>query len=102
MLLIKISKKGNLKSINKDNIDFIKSNKPLNNFWHLFAKKLARLHNVTNDNFGLEYNNYIGSLKQENTITDNAVDLGTSTQYTTSGINGSSSIHSSTTASSTT
>ena len=56
-------------------MDFIKSNKPLNNFWHLFAKKLAKLHNVTNDNFGLEYNNYIGSLKQENTITDNAVDF---------------------------
>ena len=25
-------------------MDFIKSNKPLNNFWHLFAKKLAKLH----------------------------------------------------------
>ena len=56
-------------------MDFIKSNKPVNNFWHLFAKKLAKLHNVTNDNFGLEYNNYIGSLKQENTITNNAVDF---------------------------
>tara|TARA_B100001175_G_scaffold315533_1_gene327305 strand:+ start:1641 stop:2243 length:603 start_codon:yes stop_codon:yes gene_type:complete len=36
MQLIKISKKGNIKSINKDNIDFIKNNKNISkiNKWH--------------------------------------------------------------------
>lgn len=36
MLIIKISKKGNLKSVNKDNIDFIKNNKNISqiNSWY--------------------------------------------------------------------
>lgn len=35
-------------------------------FWEKFGRALASLHKITNENYGLEYNNYIGSLKQSN------------------------------------
>ena len=36
------------------------------NFWDNFGKKLADLHRNTNDSFGLDHDNYIGSLVQRN------------------------------------
>ena len=36
-------------------------------FWKLFGEQVARLHQVTHDSFGLEENNYMGALPQENT-----------------------------------
>lgn len=55
-------------------LKFIESgNKPAD-FWDLFAKDLAALHKNTSKNFGLNHDNYIGSLKQfndwENTWSD--------------------------------
>ena len=35
-------------------------------FWNSFGKNLASLHRITNNYFGLDYDNYIGSLKQYN------------------------------------
>ena len=35
-------------------------------FWKTFAYHLAKLHKTTNENFGLTYHNYIGSLSQIN------------------------------------
>ena len=35
-------------------------------FWNTFAKKLAQLHKHTADQFGLDHDNYIGSLYQSN------------------------------------
>ena len=35
--------------------------------WSLFGANLAHLHLITNENFGLPHDNYIGSLKQKNT-----------------------------------
>lgn len=40
--------------------------KPTENFWELFGKQLARLHKNTASKFGLENDNYIGSLPQRN------------------------------------
>ena len=37
-------------------------------FWEDFGRSLARLHAHTQDRFGLERDNYIGSLKQVNTL----------------------------------
>ena len=37
-------------------------------FWEDFGRSLARLHAHTHDRFGLERDNYIGSLKQVNTL----------------------------------
>ena len=34
--------------------------------WEMFGEKLAHLHNLTNPKFGLDYDNYIGSLLQKN------------------------------------
>jgi protein-ribulosamine 3-kinase len=35
-------------------------------FWRLFGERLAQLHRVTRDRFGLEENNYMGALPQDN------------------------------------
>jgi len=50
---------------------------PIGNFknWELFGKKLAILHTNKNQFFGLDYDNYIGSLKQINNNEDNWKDF---------------------------
>ena len=56
-------------------MEFIESDHPKDNFWKLFGQKLAALHMNFGKRFGLEYNNYIGPLLQENTFCSNAVDF---------------------------
>jgi len=50
-------------------IEYIQKGNSLD--WELFGRKLALLHQNLNDKFGLEYDNYIGSLNQTNTFEDN-------------------------------
>jgi fructosamine-3-kinase len=45
------------------------------NFWEDFGHKLAALHRHKGENFGLDHDNYIGSLKQYNDEYDNWVDF---------------------------
>ena len=47
-------------------LNHITSGNRNNNFWTLFGENLANLHKNTAPEFGLNYNNYIGSLKQSN------------------------------------
>ncbi len=47
-------------------LEFIKSGLKTGDFWLRFAKKIAALHRYSSDYFGLEFNNYIGSLEQSN------------------------------------
>ena len=47
-------------------LSFIESGSPHKDFWRDFARKLATLHSKTNDLFGLDHPNYIGSLPQSN------------------------------------
>ena len=47
-------------------LDFIRSRPPTADFWHLFGQQLARLHQRTSPDFGLDHDNYIGSLRQSN------------------------------------
>jgi protein-ribulosamine 3-kinase len=47
-------------------LDFIRSRLPGADFWHLFGQQLARLHQKTSPDFGLDHDNYIGSLRQSN------------------------------------
>lgn len=47
-------------------IEFIHSASPQPEFWTDFGVKLAKLHQSTDTNFGLDHNNYIGSLTQIN------------------------------------
>lgn len=48
-------------------MEFIPDGQLTDSFWHLFGKGLAQLHRTTNDQFGLDRDNYIGSLDQVNT-----------------------------------
>lgn len=47
-------------------LEFIESGAPRNNFWSDFGTKLADLHQNTSEHFGLDHDNYIGSLIQIN------------------------------------
>ncbi len=48
-------------------LDYIESGVIESNFWPEFGSKLANLHKHSSGFFGLDYNNYIGSLIQSNT-----------------------------------
>ncbi|RUA12142.1 MAG: hypothetical protein DSY82_02065 [Flavobacteriia bacterium] len=48
-------------------LEFIEEESIKHSFWEKFAADLAKLHQNTHLLFGLEYDNYIGSLKQINT-----------------------------------
>lgn len=47
-------------------LEFIEEGSPKSNFWLDFGYKLALLHQCGNPLFGLDHNNYIGSLVQQN------------------------------------
>ena len=47
-------------------LKFIETGMPSAGFWENFGRALARLHGHTADTFGLDHDNYIGSLTQSN------------------------------------
>jgi protein-ribulosamine 3-kinase len=48
-------------------LEWIDSDRRIKNFWEDFGTSLAKLHNVQSEQFGLDHDNYIGSLAQSNT-----------------------------------
>jgi protein-ribulosamine 3-kinase len=48
-------------------LEYIESIPKIKSYWEEFGEKLADLHRVNHDNFGLDHNNYIGTLPQSNT-----------------------------------
>lgn len=44
-------------------------------FWEIFGEQLAALHHVSNESFGLNEDNYMGSVPQFNQPTDNWIDF---------------------------
>ena len=57
-------------------LEFISSDKiHTNKFWLNFGYQLSKLHSVTNSNFGLSYNNFIGNLVQNNELSDNWIEF---------------------------
>tara|TARA_Y100000768_G_scaffold104450_1_gene76504 strand:+ start:1463 stop:2311 length:849 start_codon:yes stop_codon:yes gene_type:complete len=68
-----VIEEGCYDSYNYIAIEYVKSGKELN--WEVFGIELALLHLNQNDKFGLEYDNYIGSLNQTNTFEDNWKDF---------------------------
>jgi protein-ribulosamine 3-kinase len=44
-------------------------------FWHSFGESLARLHQITQPLFGLDQDNYMGALPQDNTPSPNWIDF---------------------------
>lgn len=51
-------------------LEYLNSSVKENHFWEDFASNLAALHKNTSDQFGLDHDNYIGSLKQFNDVKD--------------------------------
>lgn len=49
-------------------LENIENGTPGRNFWNEFGTKLADLHRNTSEYFGLDHNNYIGSLTQSNRL----------------------------------
>ncbi len=47
-------------------LQHIEGGTPVRNFWNDFGTKLAELHRNVSDNFGLDHDNYMGSLVQSN------------------------------------
>jgi fructosamine-3-kinase len=56
-------------------LEYIESGTPHYDFWRDFGTGLARLHKNTSATFGLEYDNFVGSLPQVNTPKANWVDF---------------------------
>ena len=57
---------GEFKDLQFLEIELIHEGKKNAVFWQGLGKKLAQLHQLSNDQFGFEQDNYIGSLKQRN------------------------------------
>lgn len=57
---------GELDSYSYLIIEYISPGQPSTNYWDDFAQKLAALHKTTQPQFGLDHDNYIGSLPQHN------------------------------------
>jgi fructosamine-3-kinase len=47
-------------------LEYIEGTATVNNFWQIFGKNLGCLHRHSSSDFGLDHNNYIGSLNQSN------------------------------------
>jgi fructosamine-3-kinase len=56
-------------------IEWIEQGKRRKDFFEDFGRKLARLHKHTDKYFGLNHNNYIGSLPQSNQQYENGIDF---------------------------
>lgn len=53
-------------------MEYIDSRPKQRDFWKIFSSNLSTLHKTTAPTFGLDHNNYIGSLPQKNNPTQNA------------------------------
>ncbi len=63
---------GVLKDVSFLILEYIAATQPAANFWEVFGRKLAILHQHTESYFGFEENNYIGSLPQYNQSCESA------------------------------
>lgn len=71
----KVIEVGRFENISYIILEFIKSERKKSNYWEDFGQKLASLHKNTNSTFGLNFDNYIGSLTQINTTKDSWTDF---------------------------
>jgi fructosamine-3-kinase len=56
-------------------LDYITSPRPQAGYWEHFGRVLAKLHSHTHTHFGLDYDNFIGSLKQTNEWMEDSVEF---------------------------
>lgn len=50
-------------------LEYIDTGRPMPTYWEVLGQRLAEQHSYTQPKFGLSFNNYIGSLPQDNTQT---------------------------------
>lgn len=55
--------------------EFVENGGQHPDFWRTFGRSLANLHAYTQDRFGLDFDNYIGSLEQTNAFSENGIDF---------------------------
>ena len=68
-LIPKIFSIGSFRKLDYLILEYIKPGKAIN--WEKFGENLANLHQLSNNKFGLGYDNYIGSIHQINTYENN-------------------------------
>jgi len=56
-------------------LEYVESARERPDFWEEFGKKLAALHGHKSDRFGLDHNNYMGSLYQHNDFHDSWIEF---------------------------
>lgn len=56
-------------------LEFIFSGSRTTQYWHLLGEQLAELHRHSSDGFGLDYHNYIGTLRQFNSYNSSWIDF---------------------------
>ncbi len=56
-------------------LEYIDTTKPIENFWEIFGRQLATLHQNSQDQFGFDTDNYIGSLPQCNKMKDSSAEF---------------------------
>lgn len=56
-------------------MEWIEKGVPKEKFWDEFGRSLAKLHSLSNQHFGLDHNNYIGSLPQSNSENETWADF---------------------------
>lgn len=56
-------------------LSFVKSGRRAKNYWSLLGEQLADLHRNTHTHFGLDHDNYIGSLSQKNKQKENWIEF---------------------------
>jgi len=54
-------------------LEYIPTGTKNRDFWQVFGNQLAQLHSVQNDQFGLDHDNYLGSLPQKNSYRTDAI-----------------------------
>lgn len=62
----KVTSQGKTWSVQYVILEWIESQRRSTDFWNSFGSGLAALHRITYNQFGLDHDNYIGSLPQEN------------------------------------
>ncbi len=56
-------------------LETIETGPPSQQFWQTFGEQLAAMHKITQSTFGLDHNNYVGSIMQLNTPSADWVDF---------------------------
>ena len=71
----KVIGRGNVGEMDYLCLEYIESEPQCDTFWEDFGTSLAQLHRNTAPEFGLDYDNFIGSLPQTNELHDNWTDF---------------------------